>query len=182
MCNICRKIEIIKNIDSKLLKPIILILSKLHERIEPGLGDSLLRRETRIHTIRRHLFIIQKGPLRILIGAVIADLDAELGKIEVSKVNHPAVYSVGRLDNLKERIRPDESSSVRMRKTNKERECKDLNHVAELKDIPQNEMEQDLSMYDLHPHPQTIEGSIQLVEGWFAGNSEGLLSEGVSRY
>ncbi|ESZ97225.1 glycoside hydrolase family 18 protein [Sclerotinia borealis F-4128] len=82
-----------------------------------------------------------------LIRAVIADLDAELGKIEVSKVNHPAVYSVGRLDSLKERIRPDESSSVRMRKTNKERECKDLNHVAELKDIPQNEMEQDLSIY-----------------------------------
>ncbi|KAB8290491.1 hypothetical protein EYC80_010921 [Monilinia laxa] len=155
--------------------------------MEPNLGDALLRREERIHEIRKHLRVIQVGPLRSLVGAIIANLESELGKIEISKVDHPAFWTVGKLDDLEENIRPDESSSVRMGKIvreeggrergteamGRETRGKVLNHKKHSRD----ELEQDHSIYDLHPHPETIEYSTHLVDEWFAKHGEVLLSE-----
>ncbi|RAL67821.1 hypothetical protein DID88_008548 [Monilinia fructigena] len=155
--------------------------------MEPNLGDALLRREERIHAIRKHLRVIQVGPLRSLVGAIMADLESELGKIEVSKMDHPAFWTVGKLDDLEENIRPDESSSVRMRKIvreeggrakvmeamGRETRCKVLNRKKHWRDEP----EQDYSIYDLHPPPETIEYSNQLVDEWFTKHCEVLISE-----
>ncbi|KAI9645335.1 hypothetical protein NHQ30_006071 [Ciborinia camelliae] len=180
MSRFCQNVEASKTIDSKLLKPIISILSRLHERKELGLGDVLLRREALIHEIRKHLLMIQKGPLRAPIGAAIAELDAELRKIEISKVNHPAAWSVGKLDNLKERIFPDESSSVRMRTTNRELEGTVSHRSSASKDVSRNEPEQDMLIDDVDPHPEIIEWSTRVVEEWLAKNGDVLLSEDAS--
>ncbi|KAJ8058554.1 hypothetical protein OCU04_012732 [Sclerotinia nivalis] len=182
MCNLCRRIETIKNIDSILLKPIICILSKLHERIEPGLGDALIWREERINAIRKRLLCLQVGPLKYLIRAIIADLDAELAKIEIKKVDHPAMWSVGKLNSLKENIRPDESSSIRAQKTNRVEEASVPKSTVALQGIArtQDQIKQNLLSDDLHPHPDNILWSTQLVDEWFAKNSDVLLSEGAS--
>ncbi|KAF7867174.1 hypothetical protein EAF04_005258 [Stromatinia cepivora] len=181
MCNLCRRVEAIKNIDSILLKPIICILSKLHERMETGLGDALIWREARINAIRKGLLRLQVGPLKCLIRAIIADLDAELAKIEVKKMDHPAMFSVGKLNSLKENIRPDESSSIRAQKTNRAGETRVSKSAVALQGITrtQDQVEQDLLADDLHPHADNIQWSTQLVDEWFAKNSDVLLSEGA---
>ncbi|KAK6615013.1 hypothetical protein H4I95_00165 [Botrytis cinerea] len=113
MCNICRRIEAVQSIDSILLKPLKVILTKLHERIEPELGDSFLRREARIHSIKKNLQCLEIGPLKPIIKLIISDLDSELHKLEVSKLDHPAYRTVGKYNHLKTKIGPDDSSSIR---------------------------------------------------------------------
>ncbi|KAA8576018.1 hypothetical protein EYC84_006181 [Monilinia fructicola] len=161
--------------------------------MEPNLGDALLRREERIHTIQMRLRVIQAGPLRSLINAIIADLESELGRIEVSKVDHPAFWTVGKLDDLTEVVGPDESSSVRMGKMVREKggrrngvesqktetRGKVLNHNTVSMELSPSDPEQHDSMYDLHPRPETIEYSTQLVDEWFAKHGEVFLSEGL---
>lgn len=167
--------------------------------MEPNLGDALIRREERIHTIQKRLRVIQAGPLRSLINAIIADLESELGKIEVSKVDHPAFWTVGKLNDLTEVVGPDESSSVRMGKMGKmgkmvrgkggrrngvesqetETRGKVLNHNTVSMELSPSDPEQHDSMYDLHPRSEAIEYSTQLVDEWFAKHGEVFLSEGL---
>ncbi|EDN98296.1 predicted protein [Sclerotinia sclerotiorum 1980 UF-70] len=182
MCNLCRRIEAIKTIDSILLKPLICILTKIHEKSEPGLGDVLIWREGRIKAIQKRLLPLQIGPLKYPIRAIIADLESELAKIEVKKMDHPAMRSVGKLNSLKENILPDESSSIRAWKTNRAEEARVAKSTTALKVITQmqGQIERDVLVDDLYPHPDNIQWSTQLVDEWFAKNSDVLLSEGAS--
>ncbi|CAD6447792.1 6fe901b9-0cde-4467-930d-150d637c1c63 [Sclerotinia trifoliorum] len=182
MCNLCRRIETIKTIESILLKPLISILCKFHEKSEPGLGDVLIWREARINAIQKRLLPLQIGPLKYLIRAIIADLESELAKIQIKKMDHPAMWSVGKLNSLKENIRPDESSSIRAWKTNRAEEARVAKSTVAPQSITrtQDHMEQDLLVDDLFPHPDNLQWSTQLVDEWFAKNSDVWLSEGAS--
>lgn len=166
------------------------LISKLHEKLEPGLGDVLLRREELVLKIRRRLLPLQKGPLKSLIGGIISDLDAELQRIEERKVDHPAAWSVGKLDRLKEKMGPGESSSVRMRmRIVKEREMKGKEQGkvgmrgVDIGGGTQNEEEQGFELfYEAEPPTENIEYSKQVVEEWFANHGEAFLGEGASEY
>ncbi|KAF7926589.1 hypothetical protein EAE99_005784 [Botrytis elliptica] len=132
MCNICQKIEAIQSIDSILLKPIKIILTKLHERIEPELGDSFLRREARIHSIKKNIQCLEIGPLKPIIKIIISDLDSELRKLAVSKVDHPAYRTVGTYNNLTTKIGPDDSSSIRAWLENRAEEARETKAVKKM--------------------------------------------------
>lgn len=186
MCNLCQRLEAIKTIDSTPLKPMIKLITKLHEKLEPGLGDVLLRREELVLKIRRRLLPLQTGLLKSLIGGIISDLDAELQRIEERKVDHPAAWSVGKLDRLKEKMGPGESSSVRMRmRMVKQREMKGKVGMrgVDIGGDTQNEEEQGFELfYEAEPPTENIEYSKQVVEEWFANHGEAFLGEGASEY
>ncbi|KAF7913964.1 uncharacterized protein EAF01_000370 [Botrytis porri] len=132
MCNICQKIKAIQSIDSILLKPLKVILTKLHERIEPELGDSFLRREARIHSINKNLQHLQIGPLKPIIKLIISDLDSELRKLAVSKVDHPAYRTVGKYNDLTTKIGPDDSSSIRKWLENRAEEVRETKELKKM--------------------------------------------------
>ncbi|TGO40933.1 hypothetical protein BHYA_0029g00430 [Botrytis hyacinthi] len=132
MCNICQKIEAIQLIDSILLKPLKVILTKLHERIEPELGDSFLRREARIHSIKKNIQCLEIGPLKPIIKLIISDLDSELRKLAVSKADHPAYRTVGKYNHLTTKIGPDDSSSIRAWLENQAEEARETKAVKKM--------------------------------------------------
>lgn len=135
MCNICQKIEAIQSIDSILLKPLKVILTKLHERIEPELGDSFLRREARIHSIKKNIQCLEIGPLKPIIKLIISDLDSELRKLAISKVDHPAYRTVGKYNHLTTKIGPDDSSSIRAWLENRAEEIRETKTLKKMVDL-----------------------------------------------
>ncbi|TGO48684.1 hypothetical protein BOTNAR_0464g00080 [Botryotinia narcissicola] len=132
MCSICQKVEAIKSVDSILLKPLKVILTKLHERIEPELGDSFLRREARIHSIKKNIQCLEIGPLKPIIKLIVSDLDSELRKLAVSKADHPAYRTVGTYNDLTTKIGPDDSSSIRAWLENRAEEAKETKAVKKM--------------------------------------------------
>ncbi|TGO24272.1 hypothetical protein BPAE_0107g00190 [Botrytis paeoniae] len=108
-----------------ILKPLKVILIKLHERIEPELGDSFLRREARIHSMKKNLQCLRIGPFKPIIKIIVSDLDSELRKLAVSKLDHPAYRTVGKYNDLTTKIGPDDSSSIRKWLENRAEEARE---------------------------------------------------------
>jgi hypothetical protein len=113
MCHLCRKIEGLGRIDSKVTKPIFVLLSALHKQVEFRLGDIWLWRydkTTKLRTLlgKLHTFV----PLSAL-QELLDDVDKQLQHIEKNMPEHLPLHSTGRWDALKLPVTPSQSASGR---------------------------------------------------------------------
>ena len=116
MCHLCRKVEALEAIDSKAIKPISELLSQLHKKIEPRIGDCWLQRHEQAVRIRGLLAMLHNTvpikPLRDILESV----DRELYHVRKNMPDHAPQLSIGSLDALNESIAPSSSASCQIAK------------------------------------------------------------------
>ena len=113
MCHLCRKFEAVKReLDPTALKPLSALLSRLHKKIEPSLGELWFHRHEQTVKVRTFIAKLYEtlpiAPLRELLD----NADYELEHIRMNMPDHPMPDSTGRLHMLKETIAPSSSVSV----------------------------------------------------------------------
>lgn len=118
MCHLCQKLEGLKELDSKAINPISALLSRLHRKIEPQLGDLWLERydqAVKLHRLVAKLY--EAVPVKPL-EAILDYVKCELRHIQKNMRDHPPQLSTGRLNTLKESISPSSSASCEVVRRN----------------------------------------------------------------
>jgi hypothetical protein len=187
MCHLCRKLEALEGLDSKVIEPISALLSQLHKRIEPELGDFWLQRHEQTVRLRRLLAKLHNAVPITRLRDMLDSVDRELYHIRKNMSDHPPQLSIGTLDTLNESIAPSSSASCqvvkhRLRKVEQERHGslrvhrrpKDLSESQRvgLKDIAEGSHLPELPGSDINPSPARVQQSIRTVEAWFRGCEE----------
>lgn len=113
MCHLCRKFEALQGaLDSTAYNSISSLLSRLHKKLELGLGYFWLERHEHTVKLRAVLSKLHRAapiaPLRHMLDAV----DHELEHIRKHMQDHSIPHSTGRLNVLEESIAPSSSVSV----------------------------------------------------------------------
>jgi hypothetical protein len=152
MCHLCRKIEKLRDIDIKAAKPIYIVLSKLHKKVEPDLGDIWLWRLNQTKKLRTLLEgLHNKVPISPL-KSILEDVDEKVDHIKRNMPDHPPRRSTGRLSKLKKTIAADSSAS-------------NVYSEEEML-VTESDQEEDSPGSDFDPPQARIEQSIRIVEEW----------------
>jgi hypothetical protein len=164
MCHLCRKLEALKELDSKAIKPILVLLSRLHKTIEPRLGDLWLWRYDQAIKLRTLISALHVAmpvtPLKDMLNHV----DRELYHIRKNMPDHPPRRSTGRLETLKTSIAVSSSAShhatreTQREGVQKKGDYEEENRHKDLIDLPGS---------DIDPPQERIQQSVRIVEDWF---------------
>ena len=181
MCHLCRKLETLK-LDSKTIKLIVALISILHKKIEPHLGDFWLQRYEQ--TVKLQTFLTKLHntlPLTTLL-AMLDNIDRELDHILKNMPDHTPQLSAGRLDLLKEVIAPGSSASCPVvprtpgnggqerndtQEAHKRRRLGSRKCLAASPDTAEGRNLPELPGSDLAPPAARMRQSIRKVEEWF---------------
>jgi hypothetical protein len=163
MCHLCRKLEALKELDSKTIKPIIVLLSRLHKTVEPRLGDLWLWRYDQAIKLRMRLSALHEAIPLTPLEDMLYHVDRELYHIRKNMPDHPTRHSTGRLETLKTSIAVSSSASHQaIRETRQEGQQKgsdyEENRHKDLTDLPGS---------DIDPPQERIQQSVRIVEDWF---------------
>jgi hypothetical protein len=186
MCHLCRKLEALKGFDHIAAKPILRLLGKLHQHVEPRLGDMWLWRHEQASKLKELLERLYKVAPSGALKALLEEVNHEIQHIRKNMVDHPPPKSTGRWEALKTSIAPSESATGRMEKEvkmekersrpkkqnslwrkTKRRDSRDR-HGAE-KRIPMADDPTglpELPASDIDPPLPRIQQSIKFVEAW----------------
>lgn len=188
MCHICRKFEAVqKELDPTVLKLISPLISRLHKKIEPRLGEFWLLRHEQAVKLRTFLAklceTVPIAPLRELLD----NADYELKHIRKNMPDHPMTHSTGQLYMLKETIAPHSSASFhatprRQREAetggrDSRREHRRRQDRSGRQPVVQGATEEDNNLpelpgSDLNPSQARVHKSVGLVEGWLERGSK----------
>ncbi|TAQ84031.1 hypothetical protein B7494_g7643 [Chlorociboria aeruginascens] len=186
MCHICRKVQALEAVDSKVTKSIYHLLAQLHQQVEPHLGDIWLWRLEKTTGLRNILTGLHKGIPIAALTALINDVDDSLDHIKKSMVDHPPLRSVGRLNTLPQKsVTPSESASIRIQKqiklewerkksprtsSTRDESIRDLKSTNTQKGVERRKQEAAQSEprgSAIDPPKERMEQSICIVKDWF---------------
>lgn len=125
MCHLCRKVQAVEGMHSKVSKPIYIALSQLHKRVSPHLGEIYAWRLEHTERLKTLLERIQQNLPNKSIQALLEELEDEIMHLRKGLTDHPVRdVTLQHTEKFKrmskeqkgneQSISPHESTSMRM--------------------------------------------------------------------
>lgn len=185
MCHLCRKLTEPQTVDSKAKKPLVVALSKLHQRVEPHFGDLWQARLNSTLKLRDLFCKLHRAIPVKKMKAILDELNNEIAHITENMADHPTRRRGKAFgEKLMESVTASESASVEvMRQAELGREGRESGRKERKAcgessgsgdGVEKKSLEQpspDLPGSDLNPPSVRVWQSIRTVEKWIMRNN-----------